>query len=67
MQELFGLKNKLTKRYKDDKNNYCLEIGSKENLMKFSNAIYNDATIYLDRKYKRYLRLKAQSLASAMV
>ncbi len=35
--------------------------------MRFSNAIYNNATIYLERKYNRYLRLKAQSLTSEMV
>lgn len=51
---------KLSKRYKDKKNNYCLEIGGRLQVIKIGDYMYKDATIYLERKYERYIGLKNQ-------
>ena len=37
---------------------YVPEITSNDNKMKFLDFIYKDASIYLDRKYKKYLKAK---------
>jgi hypothetical protein len=33
---------------------YILQITQRKSVLNFLNYIYNDATIYLERKYKRY-------------
>ena len=56
----FKLYNKpvtLTKRYKNDVNNYNLEIGGNKQVGEILNYIYRDATIYLERKYQKYLTM----------
>ena len=45
----------LYKRYNDDKNNYTTSIGNKTKTLKFLNYIYEDSSVYLDRKYFKYL------------
>ena len=44
------------------KNNQCdglyIVKTKKENVLDFLNSLYKDATVYLDRKYERYLKLK---------
>jgi hypothetical protein len=48
---------KFTKRHKDKKNNYQLEIGGRQQVLKIGNYMYNNATIFLERKHKRYMEL----------
>lgn len=49
---------KLGKRHKDkNNNNYSLEIGGRQQVIKIGDYMYKNATIYLDRKYQRYLDL----------
>lgn len=60
---------KLEKRKKDNKNNYAITIGSTKRVLKILNALYSDATVFLDRKYCLYKKAeaKAQSSLSEMV
>ena len=51
----------LRKRRNNQKNNYTLEIGGKKQVELILDYLYNDATIYLDRKYKKYLEFKINS------
>lgn len=48
---------KLSKRYKDKKNNYCLEIGGRHQVVTIGNLLYRDATVWMERKRKRYISL----------
>lgn len=48
-------KYKLYKRKKDNKNNYYLSI-SGERVRNIMKKLYENSTIYLERKYKRYLQ-----------
>ena len=45
----------LYKRYNNDKNTFTTSIGNKAKVKKFLDYIYKDSTIYLDRKYIKYL------------
>ena len=47
----------LTKRYKNDVDNYNLEIGGNKQVREILNYIYRDATIYLERKHQKYLTM----------
>lgn len=58
IQKVFGLTTKLGKRWKDDKNNYDLTISGNHQVYTFLNALYDNSTIHLKRKYDRYLELK---------
>jgi len=49
---------KLQKRRKNEVNNYSLEYGGNKQTLNILNYLYQDANIYLDRKYERYLLLK---------
>lgn len=60
IQNLFGYKTKLYKRYDDGTNNYSLDIAGNVKVLDFLNTLYKDATIYLKRKHDRYLELKQQ-------
>lgn len=51
----------LSKRWDDDKNSYSLEFMAKNDVIAFGKYIYNNATIYMDRKYKRYEALHSPS------
>jgi len=55
---------KIYQRYKDRKpedSSHQLYIGKKQKVLEFCNWMYNDATIYLERKYKSYLKLLEKS------
>ena len=47
----------LTKRKQDTKNSWCLEIGGRLQVLQISRYMYDQATIYLPRKYQRYMEL----------
>lgn len=50
----------LYQRYKRDNNNYCIDIGGNQQVLQILNYLYKDATIYLERKYKKYQELVEQ-------
>lgn len=52
---------KLYERNYDNKNNYYISIGGNIQTKECLDIIYGDSTIYMDRKYKRYTDLIAQS------
>ena len=55
-----GFDNKLLKRWPNRSNdNFDIDIGGNVQVLKILNYIYKDATIYLDRKHKRYLELQS--------
>lgn len=52
---------KIGKRHKDrEVNNYQVNIGGNVKVDKMLDWIYKDSTIYLDRKYKKYLEIKSK-------
>jgi exonuclease VII small subunit len=53
-QEILGKQTKLEKRHKDDKNNYSFSIGGRRQVKKIGDYLYQNATVYLERKYTRY-------------
>jgi hypothetical protein len=53
-QEILGKQTKLEKRHKDNKNNYSFSIGGRKQAKKAGDYLYENATVYLDRKYTRY-------------
>lgn len=67
IQKVFGYNKKLGKRWNDNKNNYTLDISGNRQVYDFLTTLYDNATIYLERKYERYLELKnIVSLPSVM-
>lgn len=55
--EVFGKQTKLRKRRETDVCSY-FSIGGNLQVLSLLDKIYNNATVYLDRKYERYLKLK---------
>jgi len=56
--EQIGFSNqKIYKRYKDGKNHYYCSIGGKKQVSQIGGYFYENATIFLERKHKRYLKL----------
>jgi len=53
-QEILGKQTKLEKRRKDNKNNYSFSIGGRKQAKKAGDYLYQNATVYLERKYIRY-------------
>lgn len=51
----------LLKRYDYDKNNWYLHLSKQKDVLILADIMYKDATIFLDRKYKRYEQLKRSS------
>jgi transposase-like protein len=50
---------KLYKRHKDSKkNNYQFDIGGRLQVVKIGDFMYNNASVFLDRKYQRYVELR---------
>lgn len=49
----------LQKRRKNNVNNYSLEYGGNKQTLTILNYLYNNSSIYLQRKYERYLLLKS--------
>lgn len=55
IEEFSGFKWTWSQRHPDkDVNNYQIACGVQDNIVKFLNLIYKNASIYLDRKYQRY-------------
>lgn len=56
----FGKENlKLQERHPDrDNNNVSIKISGDKQIYSIMNQIYKDATIYLNRKYERYLKIQ---------
>jgi len=58
LSEYIGFPNRrLSKRYKDTKNNYQLEIGGRLQVLEIGKYLYEGASTYLIRKYDRYKEL----------
>ena len=57
----FEYKQKLYKRHKDSKNTYGISFGGKYKSFAFINWLYKDSTVFLERKYEKYLLLKQVS------
>jgi len=54
---------RISKRHKDrDNNNYTLTISGNIQIKKFCEFLYKDANIYLQRKYKNFVKLKELKL-----
>lgn len=51
-----------SKRYDDEKNNYMIEISRKADLITSTDYMYNDATRYYDRKYKRLVQFHSRPI-----
>lgn len=49
---------KLEKRHKNNSNNYTLTLGGNIKVEKILNNLYSNATIYLERKYDKYIEFK---------
>lgn len=48
----------ITKRHKNrDNNNYTLVVSGRQQIIKAASWLYNDATIYLSRKFNKYLEI----------
>ena len=47
----------MSQRHKNDKNNWGIEIGGRLHVITIGDYMYKDATIYLERKHKRYMTL----------
>lgn len=54
----YEFKYKLFKRWDNEKNNYYLSYGGRYKTLSIMNYLYDDATIYLDRKYEKFKKLK---------
>ena len=48
----------LSKRHKDkENNNYTLTIGGNKQVLKLLSLLYENASVYLNRKYEKYLKM----------
>lgn len=57
---LFGIINPLTQRHPErDVNNYDIDFGGNIKVYKILNILYENSHVYLDRKFKRYCRLRS--------
>jgi hypothetical protein len=54
----YKFQNKLFKRKYDDKNNYYISYGGKYKIFSVLSYLYEDSTIFLDRKMIQYKKLK---------
>lgn len=60
IQSIFKTNSKLQKRNKNDcKNSYSLDYGGNPSVLSKLNLIYNNANVFLDRKYERYKMLQS--------
>lgn len=55
----YNYQKKLFKRHIDDKNNYYISYGGRVKTFKVMDYLYNDCSIYLNRKYNKYIELKS--------
>lgn len=57
-----GVNYKINKRHKDrDNNNFTLRVFGNQQIKKVCDYLYNNATLFLDRKQKTYLQLAEMS------
>lgn len=61
LQTHFNTSLKLDKRYDDSVDNYSLRIGGNRQVEQLLNYLYEDATVYLERKYKVYTLVMEQN------
>jgi hypothetical protein len=54
----YDFQYKLFKRKEDDKNNYYISYGGKYKIYTIMNYLYENSTIYLDRKMEKYQQFK---------
>ena len=48
----------MCKRHKNrDNDNYSLSIGGNKQVLKIVSSLYENASVYLDRKYEKYLKM----------
>lgn len=60
-KKIVNSKTKLDKRHKDrDSNDNCLNISGTRQCLRFLEWLYYDSTIFMDRKYDKYLELKSK-------
>lgn len=59
IQLIFKTNCKLQKRNKDTKNSYSLDYGGNISVLSKLNLIYNNANVFLPRKYDRYKMLQS--------
>lgn len=58
IMQILQVNLKLEKRYKDDKNNYCIRCGGTNKPYEILKKLYESAEIHLDRKYKIFKELE---------
>lgn len=52
-------KHRLYKRWKDEKDNWSIDIGGNRQVLEIMNILYDNTDVFLERKYNRYLKLKS--------
>ena len=69
IKDFFGVNLKLQKRYKDDKNNYSLQINDNVQIYNLLSKLYNEDCLKycMKRKYENFLLLKSQLSKSPLV
>lgn len=58
----YEFKNRLFKRWNNENNTYYLSYGGINKTLNIMNYLYDKAEIYLDRKYEKFINLKAMKL-----
>lgn len=58
IKDIYGIDNKLSKNKHCSTNSYNLTFGGNQKSYNFLYQLYNNADVYLDRKYQRYKILK---------
>lgn len=63
IQDFFGLNYKLSQRFPErDNNNWQLKITGWQNVPACLDITYKNATIYLKRKYNKYVEIQGKSV-----
>lgn len=59
IEDYLEINNKLIRRYKDrTNNNFYITIGGNLQVKRISKLLYGDSTIYLERKYNKFLEIQ---------
>ena len=58
----YEFKNRLFKRWNNENNTYYLSYGGINKTLNIMNYLYDNAEIYLDRKYEKFITLRAMKL-----
>lgn len=59
LKSIFGLNCKLYQRRKTDKNTYYFVFNGNKQVYKIMSKLYENSTIYLDRKFEKFKILKS--------